>query len=89
MLSLGATPNDDTLTRVGLRTRRGMKGAVTRNRLKRQLRAIIYTNQLPLRAGFDLVVVIHPPRLPVSSVALEQELLRLCRRSGILAPPAR
>ena len=84
LLSFGAAENNQTKTRVGLRTRKGMKGAVIRNRLKRQLRAILSNKQLPFRAGLDLVIVIHPPRLPVSSVALEQELLTLCRRNGVL-----
>jgi len=63
-----------------------MKGAAIRNRLKRQLRAIIYTGGLPLKAGVDLVVVIHPPQIPVSTTALERELIQLCKRSGALSP---
>ena len=74
--------NHQPATRVGLRTRRGLKGAVVRNRLKRQLRAIIYTRAFPLKSGLDLIVVIHPKTLPVAADALEQELLLLCRKSG-------
>lgn len=60
-LSVGAARNIDQITRVGLRTRRGLKGAVVRNRLKRQIRAIVDARAFPLRAGLDIVIVIHPP----------------------------
>lgn len=70
---------------MGLRTRRGLKGAVVRNRLKRQLRAILHEGQLPLRQGLDVVIVIHPIRIPTSTDSLRIELTGLCKRAGALA----
>jgi len=84
-LSVGAFPNAEQKTRVGLRTRRGLRGAVVRNRLKRQLRAILSAQGPRLRNGLDLVVVIHPASLPVTSAHLEREFLTLCKRAGALA----
>lgn len=84
-LSVGATRNSDRVTRVGLRTRRGLKGAVVRNRLKRQIRAIVDARAFPLRAGLDLVIVIHPKSLPAKRVHLEEELHTLCRRIDVLS----
>jgi ribonuclease P protein component len=84
-LSVGALPNQAQATRVGLRTRKGLKGAVVRNRLKRQLRAIVFGKPVPLKSGLDVVVVIHPPSLPAKSETLQQELLSLCRRSHWLS----
>lgn len=81
-LSVGALPADGQGIRVGLRTRRGLKGAATRNRLKRQLRAILSTDRLQFRHGLDVVIVIHPTRIPVRTSSLERELLALCRRIG-------
>ena len=83
-LSVGVLPNQAETTRVGLRTRRGLKGAVVRNRLKRQLRAILFTGKISLRVGLDVVVVIHPQQPIVPATSLEQELLTLCKRSGSL-----
>jgi len=78
-------PNHAAETRVGLRTRRGLKGAAERNRLKRQLRAAVYQHSLPLRSGLDIVIVIHPRALPVRSASLEPELKTLCKRVGAIA----
>ena len=84
-LSVGILPNQRTQTRIGLRTRRGLKGAVVRNRLKRQLRTIVYGRALPFRQGLDVVVVIHPARLPAATDALSTELIGLCKRAGALS----
>jgi ribonuclease P protein component len=63
-----------------------MKGAAVRNRLKRQLRALIYTTRaVPLKSGLDLVVVIHPKTLPIQTASLQEELRRLCKQLGALA----
>ena len=85
LLSVGVRPTGEPAARVGLRTRRGMKGAAIRNRLKRQLRAILFSKSLPWRQGVDVVVVIHPERLPARSASLEQELLTLCRRTNVIS----
>lgn len=77
-------PNDGRGVRVGLRTRRGLKGAARRNRLKRQLRAILSTDRFRFRNGLDLVVVIHPTRVPTSTSSLERELFTLCTRIGAI-----
>ncbi len=70
---------------MGLRTRRGLTGAVERNRLKRQLRTILYARPLPLRSGLDVVIVIHPATLPAKTPRLEEELRTLCTRIGALS----
>lgn len=89
LLSVGVRPSSIAGARVGLRTRRGLKGATVRNRLKRQLRAIIYTGKLPLKGGVDLVVVIHPPTTPVATTALKRELVQLCKHNGALSQSTR
>lgn len=84
-LSLGVLqrPQEDVI-RIGLRTKRGLKGAVVRNRLKRQIRALIYDQRLPLRSGIDVVIVIHPPEGRADQSALKTELVQLCQRANIL-----
>jgi ribonuclease P protein component len=80
LLSIGTFPNQLPQTRIGLRTRKGLKGAAIRNRLKRQLRALLFSEQIPLRNGIDLVVVIHPPTSRAATPSLAKELLVLCQR---------
>lgn len=84
LVSVGALPNRLPTTRVGLRTTRGLKGAIQRNRLKRQLRAIL-SGLTPLSRGADVVIVIHPPRLPVFTEDLKRELISLCKRLDLLS----
>ncbi len=84
-LSIGVLLGEPRLTRVGIRTRRGFKGAVLRNRLKRQLKAIVYgKSSHPLQLGLDVVIVLHPPTLPVSAAKFQEELTRLCQRLKVL-----
>ena len=82
LLSVGVVANNATQARVGLRTKRGLKGAAVRNRLKRQVRAVIRSQERILHPGLDLVVVLHPPAPPVTTATLERELLLLCKRLG-------
>ena len=84
-MSVGILPNQGAQTRIGLRTRRGLKGAVVRNRLKRLLRTIVYDRMLPFSQGLDVVVVIHPILLPAATGSLKTELIGLCKRAGALA----
>lgn len=85
LLSVGLRANDKRATRIGLRTKRGLKGAVQRNRLKRQVRSVLRGRRCILRPGIDLVIVIHPPKLPEKTNYLEFELVQLCRRCGALS----
>lgn len=81
-LSVGTLANRQRLSRLGIRTRKGLKGAVVRNRLKRQLRSLVGSGQFPWRAGVDVVIVLHPSRIPIASSELKAELTLLCKRAG-------
>ena len=86
LLSLGVLPTEAVRCRIGLRTRRGLKGAVVRNRLKRQLRGLLAPPRgLTLRAGVDVVIVAHPGTSSVRADALQRELAMLCRKAKILS----
>lgn len=84
-LSVGMRPNAQRTIRIGLRTARGLKGAVVRNRLKRQLRAVVFVPQCPLREGVDLVLVIRHRAVGCTAAELKLELLALCTRLNVLA----
>ena len=83
-VSIGFLTNSTGTVRVGIRTRRGMKGATHRNRLRRQVRAIVYMGGCYIQPGTDLIVVIHPTTLPISSGKLEKQLQVLCKRTDTL-----
>ncbi len=84
-LSVGTLVNRERVSRLGVRTRKGLKGAVVRNRLKRQLRSLVGSGQFPWRAGVDVVIVLHPSRIPITSSELKAELALLCKRAGALS----
>jgi ribonuclease P protein component len=84
--SLGVLGNHSPGTRIGIRTKRGIKRAVDRNRVKRQVRAVIFGARLRFKSGVDLVVVAHPRTLPAASADLQSELLKLFQRAGVLQP---
>lgn len=84
-LSVGARSNVLSCSRVGFRTKRGLKGAVERNRLKRQLRAIWQPLRARVAHGYDIVIVIHPRSIPIHTKVLEAELLDACHKLRLLS----
>jgi len=83
-LSLGWMPNATQGSRVGIRTRKGLKGAVVRNRLKRQLRAVLRVTQLIPRQSVDIVLVLHPRKQTIDSEHLAKELCQLFQTARLL-----
>lgn len=74
--------NDLAWSRFAYSTPRRVGNAVTRNRLRRRLREAL--RSLPLREGFDVVVVARPEAAPASFHALRSELTLLLRRAHLL-----
>lgn len=75
VIHLSARANNLPYSRVGYAVSRRVGSAVTRNRVKRRLRAIV--RELPITPGYDIVAVPQPPSANVSY----QELARETRRS--------
>jgi len=71
------------MNRVGLRMRRGVRGAVKRNRAKRVVRAAYQATKTSLRQGHDLVIVIQQTDSRRSEDAMD-ELQELCRKLKLL-----
>ncbi len=75
-------------SRFGISVKKGLGGAVIRNRIRRRVREILRQNRLEIPSGWD--IVIHPR----SSVAwalfapLEAELVRLLQSIGEQSRPA-
>jgi ribonuclease P protein component len=77
---------DEKLFRVGFVTSKRIGGAVVRNRVRRQLRDMVRTQQARLRPGFWFVVIARPAAARTTYGALKDEWLRLAERASILAP---
>ena len=79
MLSVWMLPNRLTVTRLGLRVGRGLKGSVARNRAKRLVREAFRAHKAELKPGGDLLIVIHQ----IAGVSLKQfeaELIKACSK---------
>ena len=86
LLTVGVLPViEEAAFRVGLVTSRRVGGALVRNRVRRRLREIVRRHQHALQGGHWLVVIARPAAASASSVALEEEWLRLLGRAGILS----
>lgn len=77
---------EEKLFRVGFVTSKRIGGAVVRNRVRRQLRDVVRTEQGKLRGGFWLVVIARSAAARASYSGLKDEWLRLAERASILAP---
>ncbi len=77
MLSVWTLPNYLSVTRLGLRVQRGLKGGVARNRAKRLIREAFRAHKSELKTGDDLLIVIHQIA-GVSFKQLETELIKAC-----------
>lgn len=70
----------------GLVTGKKLGNAVTRNRLRRQMREIIRAARARIKPGY-IFVTIARWRAPAADFAeLEQDWLRLAKKHGLLAP---
>lgn len=56
--------------------------AYIRNKLKRQIKNIIITNEKNIQTGFNYVIIIKKPALEIKYHELEYELLELFKKVG-------
>jgi ribonuclease P protein component len=71
-------------SRFGFVVSRRIGKAVTRNRVKRRLRAIIHRHVAEMATGFDVVIVARPAVSAASFVALRDASLDLLRRAELM-----
>lgn len=55
--------------------------AVTRNKLKRQIKNIIYNNEKDIQQCFNYVIIIKEATLTLDYVGLEKELLYIIKKA--------
>lgn len=83
-LALYCRKNRSGTSQLGLTVSKKVGGAVTRNRVRRRLRAIYRLHEGQLAPGYDIVVVSRVRAATGSYVQLEQAFLRLAAQTGML-----
>lgn len=86
LLILRVLNNGLSVSRFGFSVGRGVGTAVTRNTLKRRLRAAVQS--IPVSAGWDVVVIARPTAASHSFDELRTALEQLLGRAGLLATEA-
>ena len=72
LLVMRTLPNDLTLSRYGFSISKRVGNAVTRNKVKRQLREIL--RKIQLRSGWDIVFIVRPPAADADYACLQREV---------------
>jgi ribonuclease P protein component len=70
-------------TRVGLSVSKRVGNSVTRNLVKRRLRAIINSEKGNIAAGVDIVIIAKPGAATIEFSSLRDSLVYLLKRAGL------
>ncbi|MDI9486206.1 MAG: ribonuclease P protein component [Bacillota bacterium] len=77
-------PTDKNVARVGFAVGKKVGKAVTRNKIKRRLRAIMHDQCTGISPGYDVIVGAKQKSVTASFTDLERDLCRVLKNSGIL-----
>lgn len=77
------TPNALKKNRVGIVTSKKVGKAVTRNKAKRQLRAIVQNEWVNLKAGYDFVIVVRKNLPGASFELIKKDFSIVMRKAGL------
>ena len=80
---INVLPNGLKILRYGLVTSKKVGGAVVRNRVKRRLREI--ARRLPVKAGWDIVLVARPAMAGAKYQSIKEKIKELLAKTNILA----
>jgi ribonuclease P protein component len=84
MLLLGILPNGLPHNRYGFVTGKRIGKAVTRNRLRRQLREIVCSLHPHFRTGYDVVFVARPALVGQPFLHIRRIIEKMALQSGLL-----
>ncbi|HNX28214.1 MAG TPA: ribonuclease P protein component [Syntrophomonadaceae bacterium] len=75
--------NKSGINRYGIVTSKKIGNAVTRNKARRRLQALIYENRIELKQGYDIVLVCRPLISKVEYSQIKKDFSILIRKTGI------
>jgi ribonuclease P protein component len=78
-------PIDRSVSRVGFAVGKKVGNAVTRNKIKRRLRAIMQSQAGHVSPGFDIIIGAKQKSVTASFKELEDDLCRVLKYSGLVA----
>lgn len=71
--------NNISYSRFGLAVGKKIGNAVTRNKIKRQVRMIINNNKILFKNGFDYIIMVKSPILDLKYSEMNDNLIELVR----------
>jgi ribonuclease P protein component len=86
LLVVYAVPATTGVRQVGFVTSRRVGNAVVRNRVRRLMREAYRLNKMKFSDHLQLVVIARPAARGAAFVAVQSELLELCRQLAIVKP---
>lgn len=84
LLVLAVAVNDKPHNRYGIITTRRLGNAVTRNRARRRIRAVLHKWHPRIAPGYDMIWIVRSPAPHCSSEALEKAVGLLLHRANLL-----
>lgn len=84
LVVLKILPNDSDRLHIGFAVGKNVGNAVTRNRIKRRLRAVLHQYTPMLLRGKDLVFIARTPMASAAYQDIERAILNLVERAQLL-----
>lgn len=89
LAALAFLQNELDYSRFGFVVSKRLGKAVHRNKVKRRMREVVRLHLPRIKPGFDVVIIARQPAREAGYAEIEQALLRLLAKAGLLLPEAR
>ena len=59
--------------------------AVVRNKIKRQIKALIYQNKYKIKKNYDILIIVRPSIISLKYLAIEENLTDILRKANLIS----